>query len=109
MRTRTALTAAAMLAAGLLAPSVAEDKSKSAPAFNPYELAEHVAQQSPFESRTYERRGLKITVGQPRMIMRGPMFPWGMLFDDGSILVIASSVAEGGPPAYLRSTDRSET
>jgi hypothetical protein len=67
------------------------------------------AQLSPFESRTYERGGLKITVGPSRMIMRGPMFPWGMLFDDGSILIIASAVEEGGPPAYVRSTDRGET
>src|SRR6476661_3930951 len=67
------------------------------------------AQQSPFESKTYEREGLKITVGQPRMILRGPMFPWGMLFDDGSIMVISSSVEEGGPPAYVRSSDRGET
>ena len=68
-----------------------------------------VAQQSPFESRTYERGELKITIGQPRMILRGPMFPWAMLFDDGSILIIASAVEEGGPPAYVRSTDRGET
>src|SRR5712671_2118954 len=72
-------------------------------------VASAAAQQSAFESRTYQRGRLKITVGQPRMIMRGPMFPWGMLFDDGSILVIASSVEEGGPPAYVRSTDRGET
>lgn len=61
------------------------------------------------DARTYGRGGLKITVGQPRMIMRGPMFPWGMLFDDGSILVSASAVEEGGTPAYVRSTDRGET
>jgi hypothetical protein len=67
------------------------------------------AQLSPFEARTYETGGLKITVGPPRMIMRGPMFPWAMLFDDGSIIVIASAVEEGGPPAYVRSTDRGET
>lgn len=67
------------------------------------------AQQSPFQSQTYKRGNLTITVGEPRMIMRGPMFPWGMLFDDGSIVVIASSVEEGGPPAYVRSTDRGET
>jgi len=67
------------------------------------------AQQSPFEPRTYERGPLKITVGTPRMIMRGPMFPWAMLFDDGSIIVIASSVKEGELPAYVRSTDRGET
>jgi hypothetical protein len=68
-----------------------------------------LAQESPFESRTYERGELTITVGQPRMILRGPMFPWAMLFDDGSIIVIASAVEEGGPPAYVRSTDRGET
>lgn len=67
------------------------------------------AQLSPFDSRTYERDGLKITVGPSRMIMRGPMFPWGMLFDDGSIMVTASAVEEGGTPAYVRSTDRGET
>ena len=52
---------------------------------------------------------LTVTVGAPRMIMRGPMFPWAMLFDDGSIIVISSSAEEGGPPAYVRSTDRGET
>jgi hypothetical protein len=67
------------------------------------------AQLSPFDSRTYQAGDLKVTVGPARMIMRGPMFPWGMLFDDGSILVIASAEEEGGPPAYIRSTDRGET
>src|SRR4051812_39406607 len=107
MRTRAILTA--VIAAGLLSPSVADDQAKSVLAFSRDEPAERGAQQSPFEARTHERGGLKITVGQARMIMRGPMFPWGMLFDDGSILVIASSVEEGGPPAYVRSTDRGET
>src|SRR5688572_22471455 len=72
-------------------------------------LSEATAQQSPFAPREYERGDLKVTVGSPRMIMRGPMFPWAMLFDDGSIIVIASAVEEGGPPAYVRSTDRGET
>jgi hypothetical protein len=67
------------------------------------------AQLSPFESRTYERGGPKITVGPARMIMRGPMFPWPMMFDDGSIIVIASAVEEGKGAAYVRSTDRGET
>jgi hypothetical protein len=68
-----------------------------------------VAQVSPFDSRSYETGGLKITIGPSRMIMRGPMFPWAMLYDDGSILVIASAAEEGGKPAYVRSTDRGET
>ena len=67
------------------------------------------AQLSPFERRVYDVAGLKITIGPSRMIMRGPMFPWAMLYDDGSILVIASAAEEGGPPAYVRSTDRGET
>src|SRR5687768_16046299 len=67
------------------------------------------AQLSPFEARTYERGELKITVGPARMIMRGPMFPWPMMFDDGSIIVIASAVEEGKGAAYVRSTDRGET
>jgi hypothetical protein len=67
------------------------------------------AQLSPFEPRTYDKGGLKITVGPSRMIMRGPMFPWAMPFDDGSIIVIARAVQEGGPPTYVRSTDRGET
>jgi hypothetical protein len=68
-----------------------------------------IAQEGPFASQTYERGELKVTVGAPRMILRGPMFPWAMLLDDGSIIVISSSVEEGGPPAYVRSTDRGET
>lgn len=107
MRTRAILTAA--IAAGLLAPCVADDKAGPAPAAAPHKAVDRTVPQSPFESRTYERGSLTITVGQPRMILRGPMFPWGMMFDDGSILVIASSVEEGGPPAYVRSTDRGET
>jgi hypothetical protein len=43
------------------------------------------------------------------MIMRGPMFPWAMLFDDGSILVTAQAIEESGPAAYVRSTDRGQT
>jgi hypothetical protein len=43
------------------------------------------------------------------MIMRGPLFPWGMLFDDGSIIVTAQAVEESGPAAYVRSTDRGQT
>jgi hypothetical protein len=68
-----------------------------------------MAQHSPFESRTYERGELTITIGPPRMILRGPMFPWGMLFDDGSIVVIAQAVEEGGPATYVRSTDCGQT
>jgi len=68
-----------------------------------------LAQVSPFDSRTYERGEMKITVGPARMIMRGPMFPWPMMFDDGSIIVIASPVEEGKGAAYVRSTDRGET
>jgi len=43
------------------------------------------------------------------MIMRGPMFPWAMMFDDGSIIAIASAAEESGPRTYIRSTDRGET
>lgn len=50
-------------------------------------LSTATAQQSPFAPREYGRGELKVTVGSPRMIMRGPMFPWAMLFDDGSIIV----------------------
>ena len=67
------------------------------------------AQTQPFSSRTVETGGLKVTVGPLRMIMRGPMFPWAMQFDDGSIVVVASSGEEGGPVQYLRSTDQGET
>jgi len=67
------------------------------------------AQESPFQPRTYDRGELKVTVGAARMIMRGPMFPGAMLFDDGSIMVLGSAEKEGGPVTYVRSTDRGET
>src|SRR6478736_5932717 len=108
MRTRTILMTA--IGVSLLAvPGMADDSSKSGEAGTTEVPLAPAVEQSSFAARTYQRGALKITVESPRMIMRGPMFPWGMLFDDGSILIIASSVEEGGPPAYVRSTDRGET
>jgi hypothetical protein len=68
-----------------------------------------LAQVSPLAAQTFQRGELKVTVGPPRMIMRGPMFPSAQLFKDGSIVVVASAVEEGGPVRFVRSTDRGET
>jgi len=60
---------------------------------------------SPFAARRERVNGLDIRVGSPRVLMRGPMFPTLARFRDGSIILFAQAVEEGGPLAAIRSED----
>ena len=60
---------------------------------------------SPYAARRERRGGLEIRVGSPRVVMRGPMFPNLARFGDGSIILFAQAVEEGGPLTAIRSED----
>jgi len=64
---------------------------------------------SPFVSCHTRRGGLGIRVDSPRVLMRGPMFPNLARFRDGSIILFAQAVEEGGPLAAIRSEDNGAT
>ncbi len=64
---------------------------------------------SPFAERRERRGELDIRVGSPRVLMRGPMFPNLARFRDGSIILLAQAVKEGGPLTAVRSEDGGAT
>jgi len=64
---------------------------------------------SPFASRRAHHGGLDIRVDSPRVLMRGPMFPNLARFRDGSLILFAQAVEEGGPLAAIRSEDNGVT
>lgn len=64
---------------------------------------------SPFSGHDVHLGKLDIHVGSPRVLMRGPMFPNLARFGDGSILLLAQAVKEGGPLTAIRSEDNGES
>ena len=64
---------------------------------------------SAFPERTEERAGLKIVIGNARVVMRGPMFPVLARFADGYIMLAAQAEKEGGPLTAIRSEDSGNT
>lgn len=64
---------------------------------------------SPFPQRVIQRGNLKITLGEIRMIMRGPMFPNLTRVGENSVLVTASAAEEHGPVRSVRSDDLGQT
>src|SRR5829696_2122482 len=64
---------------------------------------------SPFPGRVERRGPLTVTVGEIRVVMRGPMFPTLARFPDGSLVITASAGEEHGPTTSIRSTDRGDT
>lgn len=90
-------------------PEWVTQPSQVAPASTTFAATDQGELSPPSESRTYEREGLKVTVGPHRIIMRGPMFPRLSSFSDGSVILTADAVEEGGKTTSIRSTDRGQT
>lgn len=70
---------------------------------------ESVSLASPFPSRVIQRGDLKITLGEIRVVMRGPMFPNLAQVGPRAILLTAHRAEEGGSVVSIRSDDLGET
>ncbi|MCX7428663.1 MAG: sialidase family protein [Planctomycetia bacterium] len=70
---------------------------------------ENVQLGSAFSARVLERGSLKITLGEIRMVMRGPMFPGLARVGEKSLLITAARAEEGGSVVSIRSDNLGET
>jgi len=64
---------------------------------------------SPFPPRVEQRGNLKISIGEIRTVMRGPMFPSIMRLSDGTVFITASAAEEGGKTTSVVSKDNGAT
>ncbi|MBX7256494.1 MAG: glycoside hydrolase [Candidatus Hydrogenedentes bacterium] len=64
---------------------------------------------SPFAERTVQRSSIRITLGETRIVMRGPMFPTMARLGGDTVVLHAQAVEEGGPLAAVRSEDLGAT
>ncbi|MBN2292964.1 MAG: exo-alpha-sialidase [Pirellulales bacterium] len=64
---------------------------------------------SPYPQRIIQRGNLKITLGEIRMVMRGPMFPLLARVSDMSIMITAARAEEQGQVRSIRSDDLGRT
>lgn len=73
--------------------------------------AEEANQQlvSPYPAQVVQRGNLKITVSEIRTVMRGPMFPSMLRFDDNSVVISAAAAKEGDETTSIRSEDNGAT
>ncbi|MBN2308993.1 MAG: exo-alpha-sialidase [Candidatus Hydrogenedentes bacterium] len=101
MRRRSFLKNVGGVAATVAGAQIAQERTPAEPGATA--AAECPA--GPFAARAERRGPLSIKVGPIRVVMRGPMFPGLARFADGSIMVFAQAVEEGGPLTAIRSED----
>lgn len=64
---------------------------------------------SPYPAKTVHRGDLEVTLGEIRVVMRGPMFPSLARVGPDSLIVTAHRAEEGGPVTSIRSDDLGAT
>ncbi|MFA6243569.1 MAG: sialidase family protein [Candidatus Hydrogenedentales bacterium] len=64
---------------------------------------------SAYPERVFEREGVRVTLGEIRVVMRGPMFPTLARLGGDTVMLHAHAVEEGGPLAAIRSEDLGAT